>query len=50
MGGGEEFQIPPYIPPGPKGYVEPNPAFFHQLTESIDQMLGSLKSTELHHG
>ena len=45
MGGGEEFQIPPFIPPGPKGYVEPNPAFFHQLTAAIDQMLGSLKST-----
>lgn len=44
MGGGEEFQIPPYIPPGPKGYVEPNPVFFHQLTASLDQMLASLKS------
>jgi len=46
MGGGEEFEIPPYIPPGPKGYVEPNPAFFHQLTASIDQMLGLLKSAD----
>jgi len=45
MGGGEEFQIPPFVPPGPKGYVEPNPAFFAQLTTSIDQMLASLKST-----
>jgi hypothetical protein len=45
MGGGDEFQIPPFIPPGPKGYVEPNPAFFHQLTASIDQMMGSLKRT-----
>jgi hypothetical protein len=45
MGGGDEFQIPPYIPPGPKGYVEPNPVFFHQLTASIDQMLESLKSS-----
>jgi hypothetical protein len=43
MGGGEEFEIPPYIPPGPKGYVEPNPVFFHQLTASIDQMLAALK-------
>jgi hypothetical protein len=46
MGGGDEFSIPPYIPPGPKGYVEPNPAFFHQLTASIDQMLASLKSSD----
>ena len=45
MGGGEEFEIPPYIPPGPKGYVEPNPVFFHQLTASIDQMLAALKSS-----
>jgi hypothetical protein len=45
MGGGDEFRIPPYIPPGPKGYVEPNPAFFHQLTVSIDQMLTVLKGS-----
>jgi hypothetical protein len=45
MGGGEEFEIPPYVPPEPKGYVEPNPAFFRQLTASIDQMLTLLKST-----
>ncbi len=45
MGGGGEFEIPPYIPPEPKGYVEPNPAFFHQLTASIDQMLASLKGS-----
>ena len=43
MGGGEEFKVPPYVPPGPKGYVEPNPAFFQQLTVSIDQMLAALK-------
>jgi hypothetical protein len=45
MGGGDEFRIPPYIPPGPKGYVEPNPAFFHQLTASIDQMVAALKGS-----
>ena len=39
MGGGDEFEIPPYVPPVPKGYIEPNPAFFHQLGASIDQML-----------
>jgi len=44
MGGGEEFEIPPYVPPVPKGYVEPNPAFFQQMTTSIDRMLTSLKS------
>lgn len=46
MGGGEEFEIPPYVPPGPKGYVEPNPVFFHQLTASTEQMLASLKSSD----
>jgi hypothetical protein len=45
MGGGDEFQIPPFIPPGPKGYVEPNPVFFSQLTASLDQMLAALKSS-----
>jgi Protein of unknown function (DUF3160) len=45
MGGGEEFEIPPYVPPEPKGYVEPNPVFFQQLTSSIDQMLAQLKSS-----
>jgi hypothetical protein len=46
MGAGEEFEIPPYVPPVPKGYVEPNPAFFRQLTCSLDQMLTSLKSAD----
>ena len=46
MGGGDQFQIPPYIPPPPKGYVEPNPAFFHQLTDSIDNMLLSMKGPD----
>jgi hypothetical protein len=45
MGGGDQFEIPPYEPPGPKGYVEPNPVFFHQVTASIDQMLASLKAS-----
>jgi hypothetical protein len=45
MGEGDEFQIPPYGAPGPKGYVEPNPAFFKQLTETVDQMLARLKSS-----
>jgi hypothetical protein len=45
MGEGEEFEIPPYVPPGPKGYVEPNPAFFRRLGQSIDQMLDRMKRT-----
>ncbi|HXX44628.1 MAG TPA: DUF3160 domain-containing protein [Candidatus Acidoferrales bacterium] len=45
MGAGEEFEIPPYAPPGPKGYVEPNPAFFERLGRSIDGMLGRMKRT-----
>ncbi len=39
MGAGGQFEIPPFVPPGPKGYVEPNPAFFQQLAGSIDEML-----------
>lgn len=46
MGEGEGF-IPPYGAPGPKGYVEPNPAFFKQLTETVDQMLTRLKGANL---
>jgi hypothetical protein len=46
MGGGDQFQIPPFVPPPPKGYVEPNPAFFHQLTDSIDNMLLSMKGPD----
>ncbi len=46
MGGGDEFQIPPYIPPPPKGYVEPNPSFFHQMTQSIDNMLLSMRGPD----
>jgi hypothetical protein len=45
MGEGEGFSIPPYRAPGPKGYVEPNPVFFKQLTETVDQLMGRLKST-----
>jgi hypothetical protein len=46
MGGGDEFTIPPYVPPPPKGYVEPNPAFFHQLTDSVDNMLLSMRGAD----
>jgi len=45
MGEGEEFEIPPYGAPGPKGYVEPNPAFFTQVTTAVDQMFEKLKTT-----
>jgi len=44
-GEGEEFEIPPYYPPGPKGYVEPNPVFFRRLGQCIDQMLDRTKRT-----
>jgi len=46
-GEGEEFDIPPYYPPPPKGYIEPNPMFFRRLGRSIDQMLDRMKRTEL---
>jgi len=46
MGEGGEFFIPPYEPPGPKGYVEPNPAFFRRQAESIEQMLSRLKQSD----
>ena len=45
MGEGSYFEIPPYVPPEPKGYVEPNPLFFHQLGISIDQMLDQMRPT-----
>ena len=46
MGDGEEFEIPPYDPPKPKGYVEPNPEFFRRQGHAIDQMLDRLKHSE----
>jgi len=45
-GEGEEFDIPPYYPPGPKGYIEPNPVFFRRLSQCIDQMLDRMKRTD----
>jgi hypothetical protein len=45
MGEGDEFEIPPYNLPAPKGYIEPNPVFFQRLGQSIDQMLGRLKGS-----
>lgn len=45
MGEGDEFEIPPFSPPPPKGYVEPNPVFFQRLGQSIDQMLGRMKDS-----
>ena len=47
MGEGEEFSIPPYPPPDPKGYVEPNPVFFERQAHSIEQMLDRLKGSEM---
>jgi hypothetical protein len=44
-GGGDYFEIPPYVPPPPKGYVEPNPVFFQRLGQCIDQMLDRMKRT-----
>jgi hypothetical protein len=45
MGEGDEFEIPPFSPPPPRGYIEPNPVFFQRLGQSIDQMLGRLKNS-----
>jgi Protein of unknown function (DUF3160) len=45
MGDGDEFEIPPFSPPAPKGYVEPNPVFFQRLLQSIDQMLSRMKDS-----
>ncbi len=47
MGEGGEFEIPPFEAPGPKGYVEPNPTFFAQVTRAVDQMLAQLKNANL---
>jgi len=46
LGDGGDFEIPEYAPPGPKGYVEPNPALFKQLGRSIDEMLAELKRAD----
>lgn len=46
MGEGDEFSIPPYYPPRPKGYIEPNPVFFQRQAQSIEQMLDRLKRSE----
>ncbi len=45
-GEGDFFEIPPYHPPGPKGYLEPNPVFFRRLGQCIDQMLDRMKRTD----
>jgi hypothetical protein len=45
MGEGDEFEIPPFSPPPPRGYIEPNPVFFQRLALSIDQLLGRLKNS-----
>jgi Protein of unknown function (DUF3160) len=45
MGEGDEFEVPPFSPPPPRGYIEPNPVFFQRLGQSIDQMLGRLKNS-----
>lgn len=47
MGEGDEFSIPPYNPPRPKGYIEPNPIFFQRQTQSIEQMLDRLKRSDM---
>ena len=47
MGEGDEFSIPPYNPPAPKGYIEPNPIFFERQAQSIAQMLDRLKHSEM---
>jgi hypothetical protein len=47
MGEGDEFEIPPYGTPAPRGYVEPNPAFFKQLTDTLDQLLSRLQASQL---
>jgi len=46
MGEGDVFEIPPYSPPGPKGYIEPNPVFFQRLGQCIDQMLDRMKHND----
>ena len=47
MGEGDEFYIPPYSPPAPKGYIEPNPIFFQRQAKTIEQMLDRLKHSEM---
>jgi len=36
--GGGGFEIPGYIPPAPKGYIEPNPKFFSAIQKISNEM------------
>jgi hypothetical protein len=40
------FEIPPYQPPDPKGYVEPNPVFFGQMAGLARAILSRLKAAD----
>jgi hypothetical protein len=46
MGEGDEFEIPGFDSPEPRGYVEPNPAFFRELEAFIDRMIARLKGSD----
>ena len=45
-GEGWEFEVPPYQPPDPKGYVEPNPVFFSQIARLAEGILTRLKASD----
>lgn len=42
-GGGGYFEIPEYIPPYVKGYVEPNPIFFSRLLALLSSLRSNLE-------
>jgi len=45
-GEGEVFEVPPYEPPDPKGYVEPNPVFFSQIANLAGEIAAKLKASD----
>ena len=45
-GEGEEFEVPLYQAPNPKGYVEPNPLFFSQIVKLAEGILARLKASD----
>lgn len=44
---GDEFVLPAYAPPDPKGYVEPNPALFGRIADLTQQFVKQMQKANL---
>jgi Protein of unknown function (DUF3160) len=44
-GDGENITAPPYLPPRPRGYVEPNPVLWARLSELVKQTQNKLQDS-----